>query len=158
MCFTFLKFKAALEAQGISRDSLPHKSFWQPWFTYYALFMCFVMTFVGGYTVFLPGFWTVPDFLFSYTMIFVFPLMFGIWKIVHKTKWVKPAEADLKKDLEEIEEYQRNYVPTPPRYVLAPKPTIRRKFEALWLHLLGAVEFQAFKDHYDKIYVHVLTI
>jgi amino acid transporter len=27
----------------------------------------FVMTFVGGYTVFLPldGYWNVPDFLFS---------------------------------------------------------------------------------------------
>lgn len=117
MCFTYLKFKKALEAQGISRDSLPHKSFWQPWGTYYALIMCFIMTFVGGYTVFLPGFWDIPTFLFSYTMIGVFPILFVVWKLIHKTKWVKPHEADLKKDLEEIEEYQRNYVPTPPKYV-----------------------------------------
>ena len=33
----------------------------------------FIMTFVGGYTVFLPGFWDIPTFLFSYTMIGVFP-------------------------------------------------------------------------------------
>lgn len=117
MCYTYLHFKKALEAQGISRDSLPHKSFWQPWGTYYALIMCFIMTFVGGYTVFLPGSWDIPTFLFSYTMIGVFPILFVAWKLIHKTKWVKPEEADLKKDLEEIEEYQRNYVPTPPRYV-----------------------------------------
>jgi len=117
MCYTYLKFRKALEAQGISRDSLPHKSFWQPYGTYYALIMCFIMTFVGGYTVFLPGFWDVPTFLFSYTMIGVFPIMFFGWKLLHKTKWVKPEEADLKKDLDEIEEYERNYVEMPPRYV-----------------------------------------
>ncbi|KAK5094481.1 general amino acid permease agp2 [Exophiala xenobiotica] len=115
MCFTYLKFRKALEAQGISRDSLPHKSFWQPYGTYYALVMCFIMTFVGGYTVFLPGFWDIPTFLFSYTMIGVFPIMYFAWKLIHKTKWVEPAEADLKKDLDEVEEYQRNYVEMPPR-------------------------------------------
>ncbi|KAK5074296.1 general amino acid permease agp2 [Lithohypha guttulata] len=115
MCFTYLCFRRALAAQGISRDSLPHKSFWQPWGTYYAFIMCFIMAFVGGYTVFLPGFWTVPDFLFSYTMIAVFPILYLVWKVIHKTKIVKPEEADLKKDLDEIEEYTRNYVPTPPK-------------------------------------------
>ena len=116
MCFTYLRFKAALEAQGISRDSLPHKSFWQPYGTYYALVACFIMTFVGGYTVFLPGFWDIPTFLFSYTMIGVFPLLYVGWKLLHKTKWIKSSEADLRKDLDDIEEYHRNYVPTPPRY------------------------------------------
>lgn len=79
--------------------------------------MCFIMTFVGGYTVFLPGFWDVPTFLFSYTMIGIFPLLYVLWKVIHKTKWVKSEEADLKKDLDEIEEYDRNYVPTPYRNV-----------------------------------------
>jgi len=115
MCFTYLKFKKALEVQGISRDSLPHKSFWQPYGTYYALVMCFIFTFVGGYTVFLPGFWDVPTFLFSYFMIFAFPVLFIVWKVIHKTKWLKPEEADLKMNLDEIAEYERNYVEMPPR-------------------------------------------
>lgn len=115
MCYTYLHFRKALAAQGISRDSLPHKSFWQPYATWYALIMCFIFTFVGGYTVFLPGFWDIPTFLFSYTMIGVFPILYFGWKLLHRTKWVKPHEADLQKDLAEIEEYQRNYVPTPPR-------------------------------------------
>ena len=73
------------------------------------------MTFVGGYTVFLPGMWDVPTFLFSYTMIGVFPLLFLGWKMTKKTKWMRSEEIDLQKDLPEIEEYTRNYVETPPR-------------------------------------------
>jgi len=75
------------------------------------------MTFVGGYTVFLPGMWSIPTFLFSYTMIGVFPVLFVTWKLLKKTRWMKPEEVDLYKDVEEIEEYTRNYVPKPPRSV-----------------------------------------
>lgn len=62
---TYLCWYAALKAQGVSRDSLPYKSPWQPFAAWYSLCGCFVMTFVGGYTVFLPGNWDVPTFLFS---------------------------------------------------------------------------------------------
>ena len=113
MSFTYLRFRKALQAQGISRDSLPHKGFWQPFSAYYALTGTFIMTFVGGYPVFLPGHWDVPTFLFSYTMIAVFPILFVFWKFFRHTRFLKPEEVDLKEGLEEIEEYQRNYVPTP---------------------------------------------
>lgn len=68
MCTTYLCFYRALKAQGISRDNLPYKGILQPYAAWYGLIGTFVMTFVGGYTVFLPldGFWQVPDFLFSY--------------------------------------------------------------------------------------------
>lgn len=65
MCLTYLRFYAALKAQGISRDSLPYRAMLQPYAAWYGLCGCFVMTFVGGYTVFLPGKWDVPTFLFS---------------------------------------------------------------------------------------------
>jgi amino acid transporter len=45
-------------------------------------------------------------------MIGVFPLLYVIWKVVHKTKIHKPEEVDLQKGLAEIEEYERNFVPT----------------------------------------------
>ncbi len=113
MAFTFISFKKACEAQGLSRDSLPYKGRFQPFLAYYALIGCFIMTFVGGYTVFLPGEWDIPTFLFSYTMIGVFPILFVSWKLFKKTKWLKPHEVDLYKDVEEIEEYTRNYVECP---------------------------------------------
>jgi amino acid transporter len=44
------------------------------------------MAFVGGYTVFLPGRWDTPSFLFSYAMIMVVPILFVFWKLKNKTK------------------------------------------------------------------------
>jgi amino acid permease len=44
------------------------------------------MAFVSGYTVFLPGKWDVPSFLFSYTMIVVVPILFVFWKLKNRTK------------------------------------------------------------------------
>ncbi|KAL9124088.1 MAG: hypothetical protein Q9217_006552 [Psora testacea] len=115
MSFTFIRFMKACEAQGLSRDSLPYKGILQPYLAWYALTGCFVMTFVGGYTVFLPGKWDVPSFLFSYTMIGIFPILFVGWKLLKRTKWLKASEVDLYKDVDEIEEYTRNYVPLPPK-------------------------------------------
>ncbi|PPQ91429.1 hypothetical protein CVT25_014317 [Psilocybe cyanescens] len=84
--YTYIRFHKALKAQGISRDSLPHKSFWQPFCGYYAFIATFTMAFVGGYTVFLPGRWDVPSFLFSYTMIAIVPLLFIYWKVRYGTE------------------------------------------------------------------------
>jgi yeast amino acid transporter len=44
------------------------------------------MAFVGGYTVFLPGNWDVPTFLFSYFMIMALPVLFLFWKITRRSK------------------------------------------------------------------------
>ncbi|KJZ76426.1 hypothetical protein HIM_04155 [Hirsutella minnesotensis 3608] len=117
VCFTYLCFYRAMQAQGLSRDSLPYKARFMPYAAYYGLTGTLIMAFVGGYTVFLPGQWKVPNFLFSYTMIPVFPILFFGWKLVHKTRLLKPGEVDLHKDLAEIEEYERHYVPQPPKNV-----------------------------------------
>ncbi|KAJ4380629.1 general amino acid permease agp2 [Didymella sp. IMI 355093] len=113
MCYTFLCFYKACRVQGLDRRTLPYVGVLQPYAAYYALTCTFVMTFVGGYTVFLPGFWDVPTFLFSYMMVFLFPIIFLGWKFVKKTKTIKAHEADLITDLAEIEEYTRNFVPVP---------------------------------------------
>ncbi|OCK86446.1 amino acid permease [Lepidopterella palustris CBS 459.81] len=118
MCFTFIRFKKACDAQGLDRNTLPYKGFWQPFAAWYGLTGCFVMTFVGGYTVFLKGQWNVTTFLFSYMMIFVFPVLYIGWKIIKRTEFKGPMDIDLQQDLEEIEEYTRNFVPTPDKNVV----------------------------------------
>ncbi|KAI2620896.1 amino acid permease/ SLC12A domain-containing protein [Hypomontagnella submonticulosa] len=115
MCVTYICFHRALKVQGISRDSLPYKGFLQPYAAYYALAATFVMTFVGGYTVFLPGKWNVPTFLFSYTMIFICPILFISWKIIYRTPFHKPHEVDLQRDVAAVEDYTNKFIPTPPR-------------------------------------------
>ncbi|KAJ6030107.1 uncharacterized protein N7446_000830 [Penicillium canescens] len=116
--FTYIRFKKAVEAQGISRDSLPYRSWWQPYIAYIACTCTTIMAFVGGYTVFLPGNWSIPTFLFSYTMIGVFPILYFGWKFFHKTKFLKPEEVDLMTGVVEIEEYTRDFVTEPPKTIL----------------------------------------
>ncbi|KAI5899565.1 uncharacterized protein SCHCODRAFT_01168688 [Schizophyllum commune H4-8] len=86
IAYTYLRFHKALQLQGVSRESLPHRSRWQPFCAYYALAGTLTMAFVSGYTVFLPGNWDVPTFLFSYTMIGLVPVLFVLWKVVKRTK------------------------------------------------------------------------
>jgi len=85
--WTYLRFYYALKAQGISRDSLPYKTFWQPFCGYYALCGTLIMAFVSGYTVFLPGKWDTTTFFFSYTMVGLVPLLFIFWKVIARTRW-----------------------------------------------------------------------
>ncbi|OQD68116.1 hypothetical protein PENPOL_c003G10190 [Penicillium polonicum] len=116
--FTFIRFKKALAAQGIARESLPYRSWFQPYIAYVAFVCTTTMAFVGGYTVFLPGNWSIPTFLFSYTMIGVFPVIYFGWKFVHGTKFLKPEEVDLVTGVPEIEEYTRDFVVIPPKTVV----------------------------------------
>ncbi|KAI0835806.1 amino acid permease/ SLC12A domain-containing protein [Hypoxylon sp. FL0890] len=119
ICFTYICFHRALRAQGISRDTLPYKSFFQPYAAYFALASTFIMTFIGGYTVFLPGKWNVPKFLFSYTMIGVCPVLFVGWKLIHRTRFRRPYEVDLQKDVAAVEDYTKRFIPGPPSNVFS---------------------------------------
>jgi amino acid transporter len=74
---------------------------------------CSILTLVGGYQVFLDGQWNAPSFIFSYFSVALFPAMFFFWKFFKKTHWKKLEEIDLKGEVEEIEEYTRNFVPEP---------------------------------------------
>ncbi|KAG8533353.1 uncharacterized protein KY384_002136, partial [Bacidia gigantensis] len=112
--FTCIRFMKACQAQGLSRDSLPYKGVLQPYVAYFALTATFIMTFVGGYPVFLPGKWKVPTFLFSYFSVALFPVLFIGWKLLKRTKWRASSDVDLRQDVLEIEEYTRNYIPIPP--------------------------------------------
>ncbi|KAL8859432.1 MAG: hypothetical protein Q9178_004110 [Gyalolechia marmorata] len=115
IAFTYTRFKKACDAQGKSRDSLPYKGIWQPYIAYYALAGCLVMTLVNGFPVFIEGNWSITTFFFSYTMVGVFPLLYFGWKLLKRTIFIKPQDVDLQKDVAEIDEYTRNFVPTPAR-------------------------------------------
>ncbi|KAK3686502.1 general amino acid permease agp2 [Vermiconidia calcicola] len=113
MCYTYTRWFYALKAQGISRDTLPYKGWFQPYAAYVAMAGCIVVCLVGGYGVFLNGYWDTATFIFSYFTVALFPVMFFGWKLLKKTHWKKLHEIDLKGEVEEIEEYTRNFVPQP---------------------------------------------
>ncbi|ODV61197.1 uncharacterized protein ASCRUDRAFT_75908 [Ascoidea rubescens DSM 1968] len=109
MCVTYLGFYRACKAQGIDRNSFTYKGWGQPYTAMVGLFFTFVMVILLGYTNFLPGMWSIENFLYDYLMLFISIFVFCMWKLVFKTKFVKPEEADLVSGLREIEEHEIKY-------------------------------------------------
>lgn len=64
--------------------------------------------------------WTTgqADLCDRYTMIGVCPVLFVGWKLLKRSKFLKPEEVDLFQNLDEIEEYEANYRPEPSKYVI----------------------------------------
>ncbi len=48
-------------------------------------------------------------------MIGICPVLYLGWKVLKKTKIYSAEEVDLVTNVAEIDEYQRTYVPSPPR-------------------------------------------
>ncbi|KAI6284415.1 hypothetical protein MCOR27_002770 [Pyricularia oryzae] len=116
MCITYICFHRACVAQGFDRTSLPYYGYFQPYCAYVgAVFMTLVVT-SFGYTTFLPGRWDTLTFFSYYTMIFVGILTYTTWKILHKTKIVKPHEADLIWDKPIIDAYEAQFTTEPTRF------------------------------------------
>jgi amino acid transporter len=110
---TYRHFYSSLKKQGISRDSLPYKGRFQPYTSYLAMGGTTFMLLAGGYDLFLKDEWSVMWFFLDYGMIGFFIVAFLGWKLIFKTKYVRPGTADLGlgglKD--EIDNYEAIYVP-----------------------------------------------
>ncbi|KAL0571212.1 general amino acid permease agp2 [Marasmius crinis-equi] len=112
----------ALEAQGISRDTLPYKSSWQPFRAYYMLVGSIIMAFVAGWAVFMPGKWDVPTFIFTYAIIPVVPLLFVFYKLYRRTKWRKLEDIDFfESERALVDLHEEEYSMTPPSRKLIDK-------------------------------------
>lgn len=109
----------ALKAQGISRDSLPWKAPFQPYFAYTSLVFVGIVTFFKGFDSFTPKFKhdtfsehlfprkklthktdhlpmsPVPPPVTSYLGIPIYICLYFGHKFWHKTRVVKPEEVDL---------------------------------------------------------------
>ncbi|CAG81869.1 amino acid permease-domain-containing protein [Yarrowia lipolytica] len=114
LCSTYLRFFYGLRAQGISRDSLPFKSFWQPGCAWVGLTCAGVMLLLSGWTVFVNGHWSTATFLFSYIMIPIDVVIFIAWKLIKRTKFKKLTEIDFLTGKKEIDEYTEDYTEVPP--------------------------------------------
>jgi amino acid transporter len=86
LCFCFVRFHAAMRAQGLSRDTLPWKSPFQPYTAWFGFIGASVITLIVGFPVFLKGNWNTADFIASYVGIPLFIIPIIVWKLVHKTK------------------------------------------------------------------------
>lgn len=95
----------ALRAQGYGRESLPYSTRFGPLCAWFSGIMSFVFLLTGGFTNFIPGHFDLQSFFTSY---FIFPLsaaLFVFWKLVKKTRYLRPEEVDLASVFRDIEEH-----------------------------------------------------
>ena len=59
----YLRFKAALDAQGVNRNDLQFKSPYQPYVAWVALVFFSLVLLFNGWEVFTTGGWTAKDFI-----------------------------------------------------------------------------------------------
>lgn len=97
-----LAFMRALRAQGISRDSLPYKAMWQPWFSWYGVFFNVLIILTQGFTSFIP--WSTSDFFVAYVSVLLFVVLYAGHKLITRSKFVKPEEVDLVSGRQEVDE------------------------------------------------------
>ncbi|KAK7731103.1 hypothetical protein SLS53_008821 [Cytospora paraplurivora] len=71
ICFCYVRFKGALDAQGVDRRNLPLRSWFQPYMAYFCIFWFIIIIFFNGFGSFLGGF-SVSDFFAAYITIPVF--------------------------------------------------------------------------------------
>lgn len=107
MSIIYFCFYRAVVAQGLDRSSFPFKSWYQPYTILFSGFFIWIMVLFRGYASFKP--FSVDNFLFNYVMIAVSIAIFVFWKLLKRTKFVKPEEADLVTGLDEVEEHEYNY-------------------------------------------------
>ncbi|KAJ1306118.1 hypothetical protein OPQ81_010829 [Rhizoctonia solani] len=117
LCTSYLRFHAAMKAQGYTRDELPYRAPLQPFTAWFALVMVILITFFSGFKVFLKGQFSVADFLSNYINIFAFLGVYIVWKLCTRDRQLYcPAT---KVDLSEFEaihkEREQNLTTLPTR-------------------------------------------
>jgi amino acid transporter len=112
-CITYLHFHKSITRQGVDRNTLSYKGYFQPFAAWYAVCGTGIMTLILGYNVFIKGHWDLTSFFLDYVMVGFFILAFLFWKIFKRTKYVRPGTADLAlgDTKNEIDTYEAAYRP-----------------------------------------------
>jgi AAT family amino acid transporter len=94
--FASLRFRAGIKAQGLEH-LLPFKNWTYPYGPVFSVVLSSLHVLVQGWSCFSPKFQAV-DFVSYYIELPIMLVMFIGWKLLKKTKWVKPGEMDLVTD------------------------------------------------------------
>jgi amino acid transporter len=98
ICFTYTRFRKALDAQGVDRSTLLFSAKFQPYATWAALAYFVLIILFNGFKAFTVTPWgsdEITSFLTAYIGVPIFFGLFAFWKLVKRSKMVNPAEADI---------------------------------------------------------------
>lgn len=127
MVVTYIGWYRALEAQGISRDTLSWKAPFMPYAAYFAAaFGCIVLVFLG-FDVFSP--FSASSFVTCYFGVAYSGIIYVGFKVIKKTRFVKAREADLwsGKEAVDLELLQWDVTDVDEK-----KTMMRRCWDAVW--------------------------
>ena len=107
ICITYLQFHKACKVQGVDRSKLPYCGRFQPYCGWIALVWMILILILQDYTALYP--WSTMEFFIHYAMvIFAVCLFFG-WKLLKKTRFVRPCEMDLVWEGPAIDAYEASF-------------------------------------------------
>lgn len=134
MLVVFIGWHRARVAQGLPDSALPYVSPLAPYSAWFALFMgCVALVFIG-FDSFSP--FSVQGFVTSYFCLPYTLVLYVGWKVLKRTKAVKPAEADLVSGKAEVDEECRHWeeggLDENWRKALQEMPMWRRCWERMW--------------------------
>jgi len=98
ICVAYIQFHKALKAQGVDRNTLVFKSHFQPYTAWFSFFYFAMIIIFNGFDVFVGehhSHWSVTNFLAAYIGIPIFFVLYVFWKILKRSPWIHPADADI---------------------------------------------------------------
>ncbi|GAA5865126.1 hypothetical protein JCM8547_007721 [Rhodosporidiobolus lusitaniae] len=95
LSFTFIRFYRGCKVQGVSRESFPWMSPFQPYTAWVGFIGSLVITLASGFSVFLKGNWDTQNFIASYIGIVLYIVPIIGWKVFKRSKFVRARDMDL---------------------------------------------------------------
>lgn len=114
---SYIRFRKGMEVQGISRDSLPFKGFFQPYAAWYTVLMSVFLILITGFNVFFPGHFTAADFFSSYGGIAMYIVPYVFHKLYYRQPTVPYDKMDFYTGKAEVDSDEAANVPPQPRNV-----------------------------------------
>lgn len=93
ICIAYIRFRKALDAQGVSRETLHYKAPLQPYSCWFTLCFFSIVVLFNGFPAFCP--WNTSKFLTAYLGVAIYFCLYVFWKVVKRTPFIKSSEADL---------------------------------------------------------------
>ncbi|OLY80176.1 Lysine-specific permease [Smittium mucronatum] len=98
--FTHLRFRKAYKLQGYDLEDLPYQAPFYPFGPYFGFFGLFFITLAQGYQTFINSehIFHTSEFLQSYIGIPLFLILYIVYKVVKRSKYIKLEDIDLETD------------------------------------------------------------
>lgn len=101
---TFIRFFKAMKYHGML-DRRPFITPFQPYATYFFMFILVILTLTNGFQVFWPDRFNASDFLAAYITLPIFFVLYFVHKIVRRTPWARDVEiVDVTTGVKEMED------------------------------------------------------